>query len=60
VPPNTTATVFVPATQLEDLRGSGRAAANAAGVKFLRGANGRAICEVGAGRYEFESRLGYR
>lgn len=60
IPPNTTATVFVPASQPEDVKESGRAAAQAAGVQFVRRENGRAVFEVGAGRYEFVTPLGGR
>ena len=57
VPPNTVATVFVPAVRAEEVRESGRSLAKASGVKLLRSERGKAIIEVLAGRYEFESRL---
>jgi hypothetical protein len=57
VPPNTVATVFVPAGQAEEVKESGRSLAKAGGVKLLRSERGKAVLEVLAGRYEFESRL---
>ncbi len=53
IPPNTTAMVFVPAAKAEDVQESGKPAAKASGVKFLRCENGKAVFEVGAGEYEF-------
>lgn len=53
VPPNTSAVVHVPAPGVAGVRESGRAATHAAGVRFLRFENGRAVFEVGGGRYEF-------
>ena len=60
VPPNTTATVFVPTTDAGSVKEHGLPAAKAAGVKFLRTEDGRAIYQVGAGFYRFESRLSTR
>ena len=53
IPPNTTATVFVPAARAEDVQESGKPAAKAPGVRFLRHENGKAVFEVGSGQYEF-------
>lgn len=53
IPPNTTAMVFVPAAKAESVRESGKPAAKAAGVKFLRHESGKAVFEVGAGQYAF-------
>ena len=63
VPPNTTATVYVPAKNPAVVTESGSAvageagqpAATAKGVKFLRAENGMAVCEVGSGYYYFSS-----
>ena len=57
LPPNTTATVSVPAASAEGVTESGRPAARAMGVRFLRQEPGRAVYEVGSGRYRFESEL---
>ncbi|HVX65692.1 MAG TPA: family 78 glycoside hydrolase catalytic domain, partial [Bryobacteraceae bacterium] len=56
VPPNTTATVYVPARGDAPVLESGRAAEKAAGVKFLRREGDAALFEVGSGNYQFESR----
>ena len=48
VPPNTTATVYVPATD---------AAGVTEGVEFLREEDGTAVFVVGSGRYEFVGRV---
>ncbi|HTL57840.1 MAG TPA: family 78 glycoside hydrolase catalytic domain [Candidatus Limnocylindrales bacterium] len=55
VPANTTATVILPARDAAGLSESGKPAAQATGVKFLRFENGRAAFEVQSGRYEFTS-----
>ena len=56
IPPNTTATVSVPARSVADVTENGQPAATSTGVKFLRLENGRAIYAVESGRYEFKSR----
>jgi alpha-L-rhamnosidase len=55
IPVNTTATVFVPAKSIERVLESGMYAKNAAGVKFVRMENGRAVFNVGSGKYHFVS-----
>ena len=57
VPPNTTATVFVPAAAAGNITESGNPAASAAGVHFLREEGGSGVFEVGSGTYEFASDL---
>jgi alpha-L-rhamnosidase len=57
VPGNSTATVFVPAEAADAVLESGKPAANARGVKFLRTEGDRAVFEVGSGEYAFESRM---
>jgi alpha-L-rhamnosidase len=47
IPANTTATVYVPATSLETVK--------IKGVKASRFENGRAIFELGSGKYHFVS-----
>jgi alpha-L-rhamnosidase len=56
VPPNTTATVFVPATELGAVIESGKPIVQSRGVQFLREEGGFVVCAVGSGRYEFRSR----
>jgi alpha-L-rhamnosidase len=57
VPPNTTATVYVPTADKASVKASGRSAWSAAGITFLRMADYAAVCEVGSGNYEFSSSL---
>jgi alpha-L-rhamnosidase len=55
VPPNTRATVFVPADDPSTVTESDVPAAEATGVRFLRHEDGRAIYEVRSGFYSFAS-----
>lgn len=55
VPPNASATVFFPAAGEAAVAESGRPASQSPGVAFLRQEGGRAVFEVGAGRYAFEA-----
>ena len=57
IPPNTTALVRVPAADAKTVTESGRPAAQATGVKFLRSENGAAVYEVGSGTYAFKALL---
>ena len=57
VPPNTTATVFVPAKDASAVTEGGKPANKAEGVKFLRKENDAAVYEVGSGYYHFETTL---
>jgi alpha-L-rhamnosidase len=58
VPPNATATVYVPANDSKTVRENGKPAARAEGVKFIRMENDAAVYEVGSGSYEFTCPLG--
>jgi alpha-L-rhamnosidase len=60
VPPNSTATVYVPAKDSETVREKGKLAARSDGVKFLRGENDSSVYEVGSGSYEFTCPLSQR
>jgi alpha-L-rhamnosidase len=53
LPPNTTATVFVPAADAAQVTESGKPAAEAEGVKFLRTEGGEAVFELQSGSYRF-------
>jgi alpha-L-rhamnosidase len=53
VPPNTTATVSVPAKDPAGVTEGGKPAKDAKGVEFLRHENGAAVYKVGSGRYTF-------
>ncbi|MCF7818678.1 MAG: glycoside hydrolase family 78 protein, partial [Kiritimatiellales bacterium] len=57
VPPNTTATAFVPAKDTGAVLENGKVAAQATGVKFLREEGGAAVFELQSGRYAFQSEL---
>jgi len=57
IPPNTTATVYVPARDAESVTESGRPAAGSEGVRFLRMEAGKAVYELGSGHYRLTSRL---
>ncbi len=54
IPPNTTATVYVPGAARK-ITESGEAATTARGVRFLRWDEGSAVYEVGSGGYSFVS-----
>jgi len=55
VPPNTSATVWVPAKDASTVTESGAPAAGAKGVKFLRAESGAAVFEVQSGSYTFRA-----
>jgi hypothetical protein len=57
IPPNTTATVFVPAKSASEVTENGVLAGRSRGVKFLRQEAGQAVYEIGSGPYSFRSRL---
>ena len=56
VPPNTTATVYVPAPPDAAITESGRPAEKATGVKLVRRDKGAAVFEVGSGAYSFRAK----
>ena len=57
VPANTTATVYVPAKDEESVTESGSPIAQVEGVTFLRMEKGRAVFEVGSGKYAFNTKM---
>jgi alpha-L-rhamnosidase len=57
IPINTKATVYVPAKDQAGVTESGKPAANAPGVMFLRLQNHAAVYGVGSGTYRFQSTL---
>lgn len=57
IPPNTTATAYVPAKNGESVTESGKPAAAAEGVQFLRMEKNTAVYAVGSGTYQFLSTL---
>jgi alpha-L-rhamnosidase len=54
-PPNTAATVYVPAKDQATVTEKGQPAGEANGVKYLRTESGAAVYEIGSGSYQFES-----
>ncbi len=58
VPPNTTATVYVPAGDASAVTEGNRPAGQAKGVRFLRMEAGVAVYSIGSGTYAFRSSLG--
>jgi alpha-L-rhamnosidase len=57
IPPNSTATVYLPTKDAEGVTESGQPAAKAEGVTFLRTENNAAVFAVGSGTYRFQSKL---
>ncbi len=55
IPPNTTATVFVPATSATRITEGGQVVAGSPGVKFLRMDGRRAVLAVESGDFHFSS-----
>jgi alpha-L-rhamnosidase len=53
VPPNATATVYVPASDSATVRENGKPADRSAGVRFLRGEDAASVYQVGSGSYVF-------
>ena len=56
IPPNTTATVYVPAETETAVTESGRPVAEVPGIQFLGLAQGAAAYAIGSGNYRFSSR----
>jgi alpha-L-rhamnosidase len=57
VPGNSVATIYVPAESVQSVTEGGKALERVPGLKVLRHEAGRAVLEVGSGRYEFKSQL---
>jgi alpha-L-rhamnosidase len=57
IPANTTATVYVPAANADQITEHGKPAAKAKGVHFLRFEQRRALYEIGSGSYSFSAPL---
>jgi|GEM_PF-71112 len=58
IPPNTTATVYVPIGENSTVRESGAPVEEAMGVKFLRNEDGCAVFAVDSGSYRFQCHAG--
>jgi alpha-L-rhamnosidase len=57
IPPNTMATVYIPAQDAASVTESGRPASEATGVKFIRMENGADVNAASSGTYRFQSTL---
>jgi alpha-L-rhamnosidase len=57
VPPNSTATVYIPTTDAASVTEAGKPVAKVKGVTFLRQDAGAAVYMVGAGNYQFSSTM---
>jgi alpha-L-rhamnosidase len=57
IPANTTATVYVPATDIDTVTEGGKPAAKAEAVSLLRVEDDSAVFAVGSGNYRFVSKL---
>jgi alpha-L-rhamnosidase len=57
IPPNTTATVYLPARDASAVREGGEPVAQSDGLRFERAENGRAVYSVGSGSYAFTAPL---
>jgi len=58
IPANTAATLYLPTARAGTVRESGKDAAEARGVKFLRYENGKAVYTLESGVYEFVAETG--
>jgi alpha-L-rhamnosidase len=56
IPPNTTATIFMPATSAQAVTEHGKPASESLGVQFVRLESNRAVFKVASGKYEFKSK----
>jgi alpha-L-rhamnosidase len=58
IPANTTATVYLPAKDIQSTTENGKSAEHAEGITFLRQENDRLVFQVGSGNYRFQSKTG--
>ena len=56
VPPNTMATLFLPASSENDVRENGYPVNETEGIKFIRLEDGKAVYTLQSGKYRFETR----
>jgi hypothetical protein len=56
IPANTTATVYIPTLEKEDVMEGNKLASNSEGMKFIRWEKNWAVFEVGSGNYSFTSK----
>ena len=53
IPPNTTATLYLPAASARDVTESGVALKKAIGVKYIHSRDGRVVVNVESSEYDF-------
>ena len=56
IPPNSTATLYLPAAGVDQISEGGHSLEQAQGVKLSHSDNGRTVLEIGSGTYHFVSR----
>jgi len=57
VPANTTATLYLPTTELSSVREGGKTIADISGIRFIKGERGKAVYELPSGDYKFTSAI---
>ena len=57
IPPNTTATIYLPTTEPEKITEGGKPLTKSIGVKYVRMEGERAVLAAGSGEYRFVSKL---
>lgn len=57
IPVNTTATVYIPAKDVNDVREGEKLAKDVEGVEFIKTENGRIIFNIGSGEYKFVAKM---
>lgn len=57
IPVNTSATVYIPASNEKEILEGGNQASKSAGLKFLRMEKGKAVYEIESGKYKFVSKM---
>jgi alpha-L-rhamnosidase len=57
VPPNTTATPYVPTSEAVSVTEGGQSAVHVAGVQFLRNEGKAVVYEIASGTYDFAARF---
>jgi alpha-L-rhamnosidase len=57
VPPNTSATLYLPASAVKSVKESGKPPKRSGGITFIKYESGKAVYELKSGNYRFNSRL---
>jgi alpha-L-rhamnosidase len=57
VPPNTSATLYLPASAVKSVKESGKPLKKSGGITFIKYESGKAVYELKSGSYRFNSRL---